>query len=29
MRGLLELEHDEKSGGYLVRPVSPALELAD
>lgn len=28
-RGLLDLEHDEKSGGYLVRAVSHAAELAD
>ena len=29
LRGLVELEHDEKSGGYIVRPVSQAIELAD
>jgi uncharacterized protein (TIGR00288 family) len=23
IRGLLKLEHDEKSGGYIVRPVAP------
>ena len=28
-RGLLDLEHDEKSGGYLVRAVSQPVELAD
>ncbi len=28
-RGLLDLEHDEKSGGYLVRAVSQPAELAD
>jgi uncharacterized protein (TIGR00288 family) len=25
IRGLLKLEHDEKSGGYIVRPVSSSL----
>ena len=29
LRGLVELEHDEKSGGYIVRPVSQTIELAD
>jgi uncharacterized protein (TIGR00288 family) len=29
LRGLVELEHDEKSGGYIVRPVSQSIELAD
>jgi len=28
-RGLLDLEHDEKSGGYLVRAVSQRVELAE
>jgi uncharacterized protein (TIGR00288 family) len=28
-RGLLDLEHDEKSGGYLVRAISQPAELAD
>jgi uncharacterized protein (TIGR00288 family) len=28
-RGLLDLEHDEKSGGYLVRAASQPAELAD
>jgi uncharacterized protein (TIGR00288 family) len=28
-RGLLDLEHDEKSGGYLVRAVSQRVEIAD
>jgi uncharacterized protein (TIGR00288 family) len=28
-RGLLDLQHDEKSGGYLVRAVSQSVELAD
>ncbi len=28
-RGLLELERDDKSGGYLVRPASHEPELAD
>ncbi len=28
-RGLLDLEHDEKSGGYLVRAASQPVELAD
>jgi uncharacterized protein (TIGR00288 family) len=28
-RGLLDLEHDEKSGGYLVRAASQPVELAE
>jgi hypothetical protein len=28
-RALLDLEHDEKSGGYLVRAASRPVELAD
>jgi uncharacterized protein (TIGR00288 family) len=28
IRGLLKLEHDEKSGGYIVRPVSSDLSEA-
>jgi hypothetical protein len=28
-RGLLELERDEKSGGYIVRTASHDTELAD
>jgi uncharacterized LabA/DUF88 family protein len=29
LRGLLDLELDEKSGGFVVRAVSPEVELAD
>ena len=29
IRGMLKLEHDEKSGGYIVRPIEDAVEITN